>query len=431
MLSARSALVALVATSCIAQSDAFWLVPGSSRSHEVVQQESTLDRIRNAVYDKYNVAADVASSYVPTGSSKSANAAVAAASSSSVLDDVLRALNEVGTDAAYTASLAKGTLTRGTYLRQNDDYYLLSMDVPGLHTREVAVTAEKGQLKIKGSRKCSHIVGTTTVDPLCIERHYEASFTFPSDADESRADAKLDAGVVRVFVPKIKGEARGLGRVIKLSSDAADYVYEGTGAKYVVDGTTHQVNNAAEGVKNVYNDAAASAAVAYDTAAATAASAYAAVSQTAQDVVDNVVGSVKGATDAAQIAAADAAASARSAGHHATQSVKSAGHHATASAKSAGSQATDAASRASAQAAASASSISASAASASRHATASVKSAGHHATASAKSAASAATETPSAGFVERLHDQYVKPVKERIYSGGSAEGSIPVNKEEL
>ncbi|KAJ3176714.1 hypothetical protein HDU87_004853 [Geranomyces variabilis] len=434
--SSASLALALVASSAvIASTDAFWLIPGSTHDDVSVARiadQTAAQRFRNVIADKY---AQVANA-VPTAVGGSGSHKAAAATP--VWEDLLLALDEVSADVGYSASKFKGTLGRGIYMRETEDEYLLAMDVAGLHTNEVEITADKGTLRIKGERECPHVVGTGKVDPLCISRHYDASFTFPSDADEERANGNLDAGVVRVFVPKIKGQPRGVGRVIKLTGDAADYVYTETGAKRGVDATVEGVNAAAESVAAAAAAASASAAAAYDTAAGTV-----------NRVVDNVVGSVYGVAENAKIA-----------GNQASASAVSAGTHATASVRSAAAAATDAAARASAAAAASASSVSASIASAGHSATRaagasashasksasslasaaskSAKSAASHASAtgaaatnSAKSAASAATETATPGLVERLHDQYVKPIKEHIYSSGSAEGSVPIKKEEL
>ncbi|TPX60922.1 hypothetical protein PhCBS80983_g01416 [Powellomyces hirtus] len=431
MPSTRSALFALAATGCVASSaNAFWLIPGShhtdNRAAQLAADQTATQRFRSVIAEKYNAVADAAANIVPGSATPAAKPAT-----HSVYDDLIRALEEVTTDVGYSASLAKGTLVKGIYVRQDDDAYLLAMDVPGLHTREVEVTAEKGTLKIHGERKCPTVVATGKPDPLCIPRVYDATFTFPSDANEEKADAKLDAGVVKVFVPKIKGEARGLGRVIKLSGDAAEWVYEGTGAKTVVDATSEGINSAGSAAKNAYDSAAAQAAAAAAEASATAANAYNAAAETVERVVSNVAGTVKGASDSAQIAAENAAASAKSAGHAATASVKSAGSAATNSAQSAASKASAAAAASASAASASiksaASVASASAVSATRAASASASSASAAASKSLSSAASAATATETPGFVEK----YVKPIKERIYPTGAAEGNIHINKEEL
>ncbi|KAI8922483.1 hypothetical protein DFJ77DRAFT_26622 [Powellomyces hirtus] len=201
MPSTRSALFALAATGCIASSaNAFWLIPGShhtdNRAAQLAADQTATQRFRSVIAEKYNAVADAAANIVPGSATPAAKP-----TTHSVYDDLIRALEEVTTDVGYSASLAKGTLVKGIYVRQDDDAYLLAMDVPGLHTREVEVTAEKGTLKIHGERKCPTVVATGKPDPLCIPRVYDATFTFPSDANEEKADAKLDAGVVKVFPP--------------------------------------------------------------------------------------------------------------------------------------------------------------------------------------------------------------------------------------
>lgn len=439
MPSARAFLYTIAASGCIAANlpgaDAFWLIPGSSRSHEDVvrSQPSQAQRLRDALEARYNAfttgVADKIDSVTGSQPVETAKASWTE-TPSKVFDDLLLAFDEISSDVGYGATLAKETLSRGIYLKQNDETYMLAMDVPGLHTREVVVSAEKGTLRIKGERKCPNVVGTSKPDPLCIERYYDASFTFPSDADEERADAKLEAGVVRVFVPKVKGERRGFGRVLKLTEDAAGWVYEESGAKTVVDKTAEGARNAADSARN-----------AYDAAAATAASAYGTATDAAQRMVDTVVGSAKDAANSAQQIAEDATATVKSASSKATDNVKATAKDAKKEAEKAAEKVKKEAAHASKVASKSAAHASKVASKNAAHATESVKSAANKATNAAAATATAATESVKSaasratdaaadandkGFVERIHDQYVKPIKDRMYSPGSSDGKIPV-----
>ncbi|KAI8821354.1 uncharacterized protein EV422DRAFT_578211 [Fimicolochytrium jonesii] len=365
------ATCALGALTTVPSTTAFWLIPGSSHSHhDVTPSQDTrggggfLRKLMGGrtSQDRTNIMSEGVkhpSMSSETGVPSAMKDTSMTAEDEGVMADLLKALSEMYTDLGYTTTLAKEQLSRGIYLRQTDDVYMLAMDVPGLHTNEVTVSADKGILKIKGEHKCADWPlkgvmddsGKPKTDPLCIGRYYDASFTFPSDAEEEKAEANLDAGVVKVVVPKLKGEKRGIHRVLKLGGDAAGWVYEGTGAKAVAEATTDTARNA------------------YDAAA-----------QGAQRVVDTVMGAGRDTADGARNVADQATASAMSAANAATNM---------------GAQATD----------------------------------------------SAATAVPSMmpgednkGFVERIHEQYVKPIKDRIIAPGQggSEGAVPVvNKEEL
>ncbi|KAI9102661.1 hypothetical protein DFS34DRAFT_404235 [Phlyctochytrium arcticum] len=214
--------------------------------------------------------------------------------------DLLRALEEVTSDVGATASRAKSSISRGLFMRQDDNSYLLSMDVPGLHTKEVQVTINNGVLSIHGQHLCSKNPVTGSIDPLCIERSYDASFTFPSDADDSKADARIDAGVVFVKVPKVK-EARGLGRVVALTNDAAEWVY---------DSTKETMENVRDSVVKNANDATAS---------------IKSVAGAATDAASSVTNTVKSAaTDASKSASSAAAEASRSAASVASEASRSA-----------------------------------------------------------------------------------------------------------
>lgn len=286
--------------------------------------------------------------------------------------DLIRALEEVTSDVQSTASLAKTSLLRGMYLRQSDNEYVLAMDVPGLHTNELVVTADRGTLRIKGEHKCPKLAGTDIVDPLCVDRYYDATFTFPSDADEDHVKAHLDAGVAYVKVPKITGERRGLGRIIELTEEAAGRVYEGSGAKWMVD-------TAAEGANVVKDKIVGGAKVATDTAA---------------QATESIKSAAGQATDSIKSAAGQAADTAKRGAHAATETVKSAAG-----------QATDTAKRGA-----------------------------HSVTETVKGTAAGATEVPTdgKGFVERMTEQIVKPIQDRIQGvkQGSSEGNVPVEKKD-
>jgi len=340
----------------------------------------------------------------------------------SELSDVYRALRELSTDFTSSASFAKNSLfTPGLHLRSDDVNYVLSMDVPGITRSELEVKVDQGTLTIHGHHPCNKLATTNAVDPMCVERTYDATFTLPSDADSDRAHAALDGGVVKVLVPKVK-EGTGAGRVLNLAEDLYESAREKVGSAY---------DAAAESAYGAYESAANNAKRAYDAtanaaettqekarrlaneASASAASVASQVSASAASVVGAGQRTVDDATKSAKSAATEVYVSGASAANHATASGKSAASVASASGKSAASAASASAASATSKLAASASSASSAAASAASSA------------ASAASTGVYGTETPEPkkGIYER--------VKEAVVGSGGTHGDVRVEKEDL
>ncbi|KAJ3282316.1 hypothetical protein HK104_010966 [Borealophlyctis nickersoniae] len=294
--------------------------------------------------------------------------------------DLLQTLQEITTDFTAGASRAKTALTtRGVYIRSTDDKYVVAMDVPGARRNDLTVRLERGTLHIEGHHQCPVVDSTTNAtDPLCIERFYDASLTLPSDADEEQATAAMEAGVIRVTIPKIK-EPRGMGRVLNLAEETAESIYSSAQA-------------AAE-----------------------------AAAESARSAGSYVTDAAAAATESVKSLAAEASASAASLANEASVSAASLANQASASAASVASQATVTGAKASK-----------SAASAASEASKSASSAASKASKSASSAASKATKTAGAqGAEESVKAKKVyERIKEAIVGGGT-EGEVPVQKEEL
>ncbi|KAJ3188391.1 hypothetical protein HDU85_005542 [Gaertneriomyces sp. JEL0708] len=395
----RSLLCSAVAASLILSfapsADAFWLIPSGNPLHRTPEvQEGTMAGLKRNLDE-------------------------------SPLSDLFRALTEMSSDIGATSTMAKSALYRGMYLRSTDDEYVLSLDVPGLHVNELKVVAERGTLSLKGDHECPNLTATNAPDPLCIERHYDSRFTLPSDADEESAVARLDAGVVSVRVPKIKGERRGVGRVLQLSEDAAGWVYDKTG-----------VRRAVEEVQNGYEWSKEQVAKASDN-----------VRENAQYAADRVRGTAEDAAESARLNAEYAARRAKEGGDYVSESARDAAYRAAAAVRDAGGKVNDAARNAAQAGSESARSVASAVSGTAQSAATAASDAAQQAANSARSAASRATETAKVaadkaeategkGFFDRLHDTVVNPIKERVHGTGGkpgpAAGNIPVeHKEEL
>lgn len=93
---------------------------------------------------------------------------------------------------------------RGGYpvdIREEDDVIHVEAEMPGFSRDEISVDLDDNVLRISAERTPPETKGTTHLN----ERRWvqvERSFTLPAPVDESKAEAKLDDGVLRLDLPK-------------------------------------------------------------------------------------------------------------------------------------------------------------------------------------------------------------------------------------
>lgn len=86
-------------------------------------------------------------------------------------------------------------------IKETDDALVVEAEMPGFKRDEITVTLEGGILNISGERKTEKTSGTEHLK----ERRYtriSRSFTVPSTLDDSKVDAKLEDGVLKLRLPK-------------------------------------------------------------------------------------------------------------------------------------------------------------------------------------------------------------------------------------
>ncbi|RMG96548.1 MAG: Hsp20/alpha crystallin family protein [Candidatus Dadabacteria bacterium] len=86
---------------------------------------------------------------------------------------------------------------------EEDDRYRIEMDLPGVETNDLNITAEPGALRIEGVRR-RRLPGGGTRQHLS-ERPagpFRRSFRLPSDADPNTVRARLRDGVLVVEIGK-------------------------------------------------------------------------------------------------------------------------------------------------------------------------------------------------------------------------------------
>lgn len=106
-----------------------------------------------------------------------------------------------------TTSTAAAETTRGrpvvaplVDIYENQEEYLVLADLPGVRTDDVQVRFEDGELTIRASRNdngAGEVLGSefTAAD-------YVRRFSIPETVDASKIDAKLQAGVLHLTLPK-------------------------------------------------------------------------------------------------------------------------------------------------------------------------------------------------------------------------------------
>lgn len=93
-------------------------------------------------------------------------------------------------------------------IAEHNDYYEVTVDIPGVQKDDIKVTLEDRTLTISGEKKFENEEKKDAYHR--IERRYgrfERSFTLPSSTKTEKIDAKYNNGVLTLIVPK-KEEAK-------------------------------------------------------------------------------------------------------------------------------------------------------------------------------------------------------------------------------
>ena len=124
-----------------------------------------------------------------------------------------RMLDDVMGSALGTAT-SRRTFEPSIDVRSDDAAIVFEVDVPGVKQEDLDITLDKHVLTIKGARKFE----SNDKQQVLLGRAYGAfsrAFTLPSAIDESKLEAKLDAGVLTIRIAKV---AKALPRKIQIGS---------------------------------------------------------------------------------------------------------------------------------------------------------------------------------------------------------------------
>jgi HSP20 family protein len=89
-----------------------------------------------------------------------------------------------------------------TDVRENQDGYVIELDIPGLTEKEIEVTLESRHLTLRGERKPVEDGNYTRRERSFGQ--FERIFHLPEDADTSRVEALARNGVLTVSIPKLE-----------------------------------------------------------------------------------------------------------------------------------------------------------------------------------------------------------------------------------
>lgn len=94
--------------------------------------------------------------------------------------------------------------TPAVELTENDDHYLVSVDLPGMKKDEIKIEMQNNILSISGERKREVNAGAKEKVQR-YERSYgffRRSFTLPNTVDSEKIEAQYENGVLQILLPK-------------------------------------------------------------------------------------------------------------------------------------------------------------------------------------------------------------------------------------
>lgn len=84
---------------------------------------------------------------------------------------------------------------------ENDDSYLLTMDVPGVSGESIEVTVHGGVLSVSGERKNDYAERKLAINERW-QGQFVRRFSLPDSVDQEHIAAKVENGVLALHVPK-------------------------------------------------------------------------------------------------------------------------------------------------------------------------------------------------------------------------------------
>lgn len=83
---------------------------------------------------------------------------------------------------------------------ENTEEYLLYVDIPGVNREDISIDLDNGQLTLVGSRYLEKTKGQLMEEFGSAQ--YRRVFSVPQGIDQSKVDAELTDGVLKLHLPK-------------------------------------------------------------------------------------------------------------------------------------------------------------------------------------------------------------------------------------
>lgn len=109
----------------------------------------------------------------------------------------------------FPARREEGRLAPAVDVRETDEEYRVSVELPGMSKEDIELTVEEGRLHLRGEKKEEQ--REEEEDYLRVERSYGSfsrTIPVPSTVEEEEIEAGYKDGVLEIHLPKT-GEARG------------------------------------------------------------------------------------------------------------------------------------------------------------------------------------------------------------------------------
>jgi len=90
-------------------------------------------------------------------------------------------------------------------VRENDEGFVVTAELPGMTSDQVEVNVENGVLAISGEKIDEREEGDKNESPHLVERRYgrfQRNFSLPRSIESAKVDANFENGVLTVSLPK-------------------------------------------------------------------------------------------------------------------------------------------------------------------------------------------------------------------------------------
>jgi HSP20 family protein len=92
---------------------------------------------------------------------------------------------------------------------ETDDKYAITAELPGVLREDIDLQVRGRKIILSGKRELSHDIPKENYHRVeCATGKFQRTFEFSSEIDESRIDAQLTDGVLRVTLPKQTSSSR-------------------------------------------------------------------------------------------------------------------------------------------------------------------------------------------------------------------------------